>query len=113
MKIIWILLVEHKKIGKDYFAEITDLKSGDLPKAFCENKIDAAIYSTGHPNKVYTELTEICGVKIIDLWDNEIQSFVENSNDYKEAKLPANIYKNQNKEVKTFGIPVILSASKS
>lgn len=104
-------LLEHKKIDEDYFAEITDLKSGDLPKAFCENKIDAAIYSTAHPNKIYTELTEKCGVKIIDLWDSEIQAFVENSDDYKKAKLPANIYQNQNEEVKAFGIPVILSAS--
>jgi hypothetical protein len=50
---------------EDFFSDKLYLKSSEITDALCNSEIDAAIYSTGHPNEIYKVMTDKCGVKLI------------------------------------------------
>jgi uncharacterized protein len=90
--------------------EIHGNKSADLPELMCNGRIDAAIYSTGHPNAIYTQLLEQCGVSLVNLWDEDIARFVETAEGYEPAVIPGNTYPSVAGDIRGFGIRVLLSA---
>jgi TRAP transporter TAXI family solute receptor len=90
--------------------DIHSKKSADLPELMCNGKIDAAIYSTGHPNAIYTQLLDQCEVQLVDLWDADIARFVAASGEYLPAVIPGNTYPVVPDDIHGFGIQVLLSA---
>jgi len=90
--------------------EVHSYKSSDLPESMCDKRIDAAIYSTGHPNEIYQHMLDRCAVKLVDLWDNNIARFVEAGWEYSPAAIPANTYPSEPADIHGFGIQVLLSA---
>jgi TRAP transporter TAXI family solute receptor len=112
-RVILDKLFEHKNISYEYFSEIHSAKASELEEMFCNDNIDAAIYSTGHPNKIYERLISNCNVKIVSLFDKDIKEFINKNKEYVKASLPSSIYKGQNKKIKAFGIATSLSALKT
>lgn len=92
---------------------VHELKSADLPAALCGGQIDAAIYSTGHPNDIYRRMIDDCDVRLVDLWSDKVEKFVDANWQYESAVLPAHTYSNQSLPVRGFGTRVILSGSVS
>lgn len=85
-------------------------KSAGLPKLLCNKKIDAAIYSTGHPNAIYTQLLAQCGVTLVNLWNQDIARFVEANWEYAAAVIPGNTYTQVPEDKHGFGVQVLLTA---
>ena len=90
--------------------EIHGSKSADLPELLCNRRIDAAIYSTGHPNEIYKKLLEQCGVTLVNLWDKDIVRFVEANQEFSPAVIPGNTYLQVPGKKYGFGVQVLLSA---
>ncbi len=90
--------------------EVYSSKSADLPELLCNKKIDAAIYSTGHPNAIYAQLLGQCGVALVNLWDEDIARFVEANGEYGAAVIPGGTYLQVPGEKQGFGVQVLLSA---
>jgi TRAP transporter TAXI family solute receptor len=90
--------------------EVHSNKSADLPELLCNKKIDAAIYSTGHPNAIYAQLLGQCGVTLVNLWDEDIARFVEANGEYGAAVIPGGTYLQVPGEKQGFGVQVLLSA---
>jgi TRAP transporter TAXI family solute receptor len=90
--------------------EIFEKKSSELPKLLCDGDIDAAIYSTGHPNAIYRDMIGRCGVELNDLWDQQIANFVAANWQFSEARIPANTYRGIAVDKHGFGVRVVLSA---
>jgi TRAP transporter TAXI family solute receptor len=86
-------------------------KSLELPRLLCNGKIDAAIYSTGHPNSIYEKMIQQCGVELVDLWDENIAKFVEKHWQFVPATIPASSYPAITVEKFGFGVQVVLSAN--
>lgn len=91
--------------------EIHGKKSSELPKLLCDGKIDAAIYSTGHPNIIYEKMIQQCGVELVDLWDEDIESFVAENWQFNPATIQANSYPTITVDKLGFGVQVVLSAN--
>jgi len=89
------------------------LRSADLPAALCGGKIDAAIYSTGHPNDIYRRMIDVCGVRLVDLWSDRVERFVDANWQYESVVIPADTYSNQTLAARGFGTRVVLSGSAS
>jgi TRAP transporter TAXI family solute receptor len=90
--------------------KIFEEKSSKLPKLLCNGDIDAAIYSTGHPNAIYRDMIERCGIELTDLWDQQLASFVAVNWQFSEARIPANTYRGIATDKLGFGVRVVLSA---
>lgn len=85
-------------------------RSAELPELFCNGEIDAAIYSTGHPNTIYSQLIDECGVELVDLWNEQIAGFVESSWEIETAMIPGNTYIGITGNRYGFGEQVVMSA---
>ena len=90
--------------------EIHSSKSADLPGLLCDREIDAAIYSTGHPNAIYRQLLDQCGVGLLDFWNKDIARFVAAHQEYVPAVIPGNTYPEVPEDKRGFGVQVLLSA---
>ncbi len=85
-------------------------RSGELPDLLCNRQIDAAIYSTGHPNLIYHRLVDECGVRLIDLWNDQIAAFVAQDWAYAPAAISRGTYRLLDEDINGFGMQIILSA---
>ena len=92
------------------FASVVDVKAGDLPKALCSKKIDAMVYSGGHPNGAVQQITSMCETKIIEVDPHLIDALIKDHPFYSRAIIPGGMYAGNPKDVKTFGVHAILVA---
>lgn len=89
---------------KDNFKLASELKGSEQPQALCDNKIDAMIYSAGHPNGAVQEVATSCNVKIIPVIGAEIDTLVKDNPYYAYTSIPGGMYAGNPKDIKTFGV---------
>ncbi|MCK5902784.1 MAG: TAXI family TRAP transporter solute-binding subunit [Cocleimonas sp.] len=81
-----------------------ELKSSEMGKALCDNKIDAYFILVGHPAGLIKETTTTCGAKIADIHSPVIDNLVKSKTYFRYASIPANMYRGTPTAVKTFGV---------
>ncbi len=88
----------------DDFALASELKSSEQSAALCDNKVDAIVFTVGHPNGSIKEATTSCDSKLINV-DNDAAKGLANDNDfYAMATIPGGMYKGTDNDVMTFGV---------
>jgi len=86
------------------FALASELKGSEMAAAICDNKIDAMIYTVGHPAAALKEATTACDVKIIDVKGAPIDKLVKENPYYRVATIPGGMYTGTPNDVTTFGV---------
>lgn len=102
------VLMAVKKWNKNTFSEISELKGTEQPQALCNNKIDAMIYSSGHPNGAVQEASTSCDVKIIPIVDKVIDDLIKENPFYEYTYIPGGMYAKNPNDIKTFGVKATL-----
>ena len=99
------VVLEAKGWTTDDFALASELKSAEQSQALCDNKVDAIIFTVGHPAGSIQEATTTCDSKIIDIGgDPAIQKLVEENPYYSTATVPGGMYNGNPDDVTTFGV---------
>jgi len=104
-------LISKKGLNTKKFAKFIDLKSNDQTDALCSGKIDALVYSGGHPNGAIQQVTSSCPTHLVGISEKDIDKMLEAHPFYVRATIPANMYNGTSKEIKTFGVRAMLVAS--
>ena len=91
-------------IEMDDFSLAAELKGAEMAQALCDGKIDAMIYTIGHPAAAITEAATTCDVELIDVAGAPIDKLVADNAYYRRAVVPGGIYKGNSDDVKTFGV---------
>ena len=91
-------------ISLDDFAVASELKGSEMAQALCDDKIDAMIYTIGHPAAAVTEVTNTCGVDFVDVKGEAIDGLIADNPFYRTATIPAGMYKGQEADASTFGV---------
>jgi len=86
------------------FALASELKGSEMAQAICDGKIDAMIYTIGHPAAAINEAASTCDVEIVSVAGPEIDGLVSANSYYRVANIPAGMYKGTENEVTTFGV---------
>jgi TRAP transporter TAXI family solute receptor len=86
------------------FALASELKPAEQAQALCDNKVDAIIYTVGHPNGSIQEATTSCESKIIPITGAEIDQLLEENPFYSKATIPGGMYQGNPDDVETFGV---------
>ncbi len=86
------------------FALASELKGSEMASALCDNKIDAMIYTIGHPAAAVKEATTACDAKLIDVKGAPIDKLIAENPYYRTAVIPAGMYRGTDKNVTTFGV---------
>ncbi|MCE2927477.1 MAG: TAXI family TRAP transporter solute-binding subunit [Rickettsiales bacterium] len=94
------------------FAKVVDAKSNDMVGALCGNKVDAIVYSGGHPNGAIQQLTTACETKLVDVTGPVINKLIAEHPFYANAIIPAGMYAGNDKDIHTFGVKAVLVSSK-
>ncbi|WP_299867179.1 TAXI family TRAP transporter solute-binding subunit [uncultured Hoeflea sp.] len=91
-------------ISMDDFALAAELKGSEMAQALCDGKIDAMIYTIGHPAAAITEAATTCDVELISVSGEPIDKLVGDNSYYRVATIPGGMYKGTDAEVTTFGV---------
>ena len=86
------------------FTLASELKAAEQSQALCDNKVDAIIYTVGHPNGSIQEATTSCPSKLIAVTGPEIDKLVADNPYYAAATIPGGMYEGNPDETKTFGV---------
>ena len=96
---------------KDDFALASELKSAEQSQALCDNKIDAMVFTVGHPSASIKEATTSCDSVIVEVAGPEIDALVEENPFYRKATIPGGMYRGNDEDGDTFGVGATFVAS--
>jgi TRAP transporter TAXI family solute receptor len=93
------------------FSMVSELKSAEQSAALCDNKIDAMVFTVGHPSGSIKEATTSCDSVIVEVSGKEIDKLVKENSYYRHAIIPGGMYRGNDKNVKTFGVGATVVSS--
>lgn len=88
----------------DDFKLVSELKAAEQSKALCDNKIDAMVYTVGHPSGAIKEATTSCDSKIVEVSGPNVDKLVADNSFYRVASVPGGMYNGNPDDVMTFGV---------
>lgn len=97
------MLLETVGINVGEFSLASELKSNEQSAALCDNKIDAMMFSAGHPVGNITEATVSCNTVFLQIESPEIDKMVEDTPYYAKAEIPGGMYEGQPDRIKSYG----------
>ncbi len=86
------------------FALASELKSSEQSQALCDNKIDAMVFTVGHPNGSIKEATTSCDAIIVPVDGPVIEKLAADNDYYALATIPGGMYNGTDSDVATFGV---------
>ncbi|MDF2183640.1 TAXI family TRAP transporter solute-binding subunit [Grimontia hollisae] len=88
----------------DDFKQVSELKAAEQSKALCDNKIDAMVYTVGHPSGAIQEATTACDSVVVEVNNAASNKLVANNDYYRTATIPGGMYRGNDSDVQTFGV---------
>ncbi|MGY3572155.1 TAXI family TRAP transporter solute-binding subunit [Vibrio paucivorans] len=98
-----VLMKQYGWTEKD-FKLVSELKASEQSKALCDNKIDAMVYTVGHPSGAIKEATTSCESKVVTVAGPKVDSLVADNSFYRIATVPGGMYKGNDMDTMTFGV---------
>ena len=99
-------------ISMNDFSLAAELKGSEMAQAICDGKIEAMIYTVGHPAAAVTEAASSCDVELASVSGAPINKLVADNSFYRVATIPGGMYAGSPNDTRTFGVgaTVITSA---
>lgn len=88
----------------DDFAQASELQPSEQAAALGDNKVDAIVYTVGHPNGSIQEATSTVDSRLVDLDSPEIEELIANNPYYAKATIPGGMYAGNDEDTTTFGV---------
>lgn len=98
------VLMKAKGWDKDDFKLTSELKSSEQSKALCDNKIDAMVFTVGHPSGSIKEATTSCDAVLVNVTGPAVDKLVKDNDYYRTAVIPGGMYRGNPDDTKTFGV---------
>lgn len=88
----------------DDFKLASELKSAEQSQALCDNKIDAMVFTVGHPSGSIKEATTSCESVLVPVTGPAIDKLVNDNAYYAAATIPGGMYAGTDGDTVTFGV---------
>ncbi|SIO01733.1 TAXI family TRAP transporter solute-binding subunit [Salinivibrio sp. ES.052] len=98
------VLMDEMGWDMDKFGQISELKAAEQSKALCDNKIDAMVYTVGHPSGAIQEATTACDSVLVEVANDAAKQLIEDRDYYRQAIIPGGMYRGNDNDVTTFGV---------
>ena len=89
---------------KGDFRLASELKSAEQSKALCDNKIDAMVFTVGHPSGSIKEASTSCDSVLVEVAGPKIDMLVMKHDYYRTATIPGGMYRGTDTDTQTFGV---------
>ncbi len=90
------------------FALASELKAAEMAQALCDNRIDAFVYTVGHPNGSIKEATTTCDATLVNVDSDAAGKLVHDTPYYSTAIIPGGMYRGTDADAVTFGVRATL-----
>lgn len=97
------LLMEKYGWKMSDFALASELPSREQAQALCDNRVDAILFTVGHPTGSIAEPVATCNAQLVNVTGKIVDDLVANTPYYFHATIPAGMYNNK-EDVRTFGV---------
>jgi TRAP transporter TAXI family solute receptor len=88
----------------DDFALASELKPAEQAAALGDNKVDAIIYTVGHPNGSIQEAVSTVDAVLVPVTGPEIDTLIAENPYYAAATVPGGMYEGSPDDINTFGV---------
>lgn len=88
----------------DSFKLAAELKSSEQSQALCDNKIDAMVFTVGHPSGTIKEATTSCESVLIPVTGEQIDALADDNSYYAKTVIPGGMYAGTDTDTPTFGV---------
>lgn len=88
----------------DDFALASELKPAEQAAALGDNKVDAIIYTVGHPNGSIQEAVSTVDAVLVPVTGDAIDQLIADNPYYAAATIPGGMYKGSDNDTNTFGV---------
>lgn len=89
---------------KSTFKLASELKSSEQSKALCDNKVDAMVFTVGHPSGSIKEATTTCDTVLVNVTGAAVDKLVKDNDFYRTATIPGGMYRGNPNDTMTFGV---------
>lgn len=86
------------------YSLVSELKASEHASALCDNKIDAFVYTVGHPSGSFEEATASCDTVMVSVTGNKVDQLLKDNPYYRTATIPGGMYPGNDADVQTFGV---------
>lgn len=98
------VVLDAKGWSMDDFSLASQLKPAEQAAALGDNKVDAIIYTVGHPNGSIQEATTTVDANLVNVVGPEIDKLISENDYYAKATIPGGMYAGNDDDVDTFGV---------
>ena len=96
---------------KASFSLAEELPASQQSLALCHDRVQAMIYTVGHPNDSVAQAVRLCDAVIAEVSGQQIQKLVDENPYYAMTAVPGGLYAGNSKDVMTFGVKATLVTS--
>lgn len=102
-----------KELGwkKSDFKLASELKANEQSRALCDNKIDAMVYTVGHPNASIKEAATACDTRLVPVTGTAVDKLIKDNSYYARTTIPGGMYQGSPEDTTTFGVKATLATS--
>ncbi|MDO5621973.1 MAG: TAXI family TRAP transporter solute-binding subunit [Paracoccus sp. (in: a-proteobacteria)] len=93
------------------FSLASQLRPAEQAAALGDNKVDAIVFTAGHPNGSIQEATSTVEANLVNVTGPEVDKLVADNPYYAKAIVPGGMYKGTDEDVETFGVKATLVTS--
>lgn len=98
--------------SEDDFVLASGLNATEQSLALCHDRIEAMVYTVGHPNPSVSKAVGLCDATIATVDGPQIDRLVESNPYYSYTTIPGGMYNGTDEPIRTFGIKAtVLSTS--
>ena len=98
------VVLDAKGWTMDDFALASELKPAEQAAALGDNKVDAIVYTVGHPNGSIQEAVSTVDAVMVPVEGPEIDALIANNPFYAAATIPGGMYEGSPEDTPTFGV---------
>ncbi len=96
---------------KDDFLLANELPADQQSLALCHDRIDAMVYTVGHPNASVAKAAGLCDAVLVTVDGPEVDRLVAENPFYAYAEVPSGVYPGMDEPVRSFGVKATVVAS--
>src|SRR5690554_2126008 len=104
------ILIDRLGWSMDDFELASELPSREQAQALCDNRIDAFLFTVGHPSGSIAEPVATCDAQLVSLEGEAVDELVEENPYYFNAVIPAGTYNNE-EDIHTYGVGATVVSS--
>lgn len=105
------VLMDAKGWDKNIFSLANELSASEQSLALCHNRVQAMVYTVGHPNASVLQAVNLCDAIIVPVGGPAVDRLLADNPYYAHTQVPGGVYKGNPQPVATFGVKATVVTS--